>query len=361
MNRPESAASAALHGCLATPGVTGKSSASRPAPGCQTPRGPAWRVATWWLVLVAGLQLAAATNQTEVLFVAGAPGEPQYASNLVRQAALWSRACEAAGARLRILGLTGPGIVDDGELLRQELAGTGKTGADPFWLVLAGHGTFDGKEARFNLRGPDLTPADLAGWLEPFRRPLIVIDATSASAPFLNALAGTNRIVITATRSGNEQNWARFGEHFAAAVVDPAGDLDQDGQTSLLEAFLTASAGVVEFYRSEGRLATEHALIEDTGDGRGTPADWFRGVRAIRRPAEGAVADGARAHQLHLLPSAEELALPPDVRARRDALELALFRLRETKAKRPEAEYYRELERLLLELARLLEGDRSAR
>jgi hypothetical protein len=308
------------------------------------------------LLLAAGSgRLAAETNQTSILFVAGAPGEPEYASNLLRQATLWSRACDQAGARFQVIGLAGPGIVDDGELLRQELADSTKLGTDPFWLVLAGHGTFDGKEARFNLRGPDLTPADLAGWLEPFHRPLVIINAASASAPFLNRLAGTNRVVLTATRSGNEQNYARFGEYLAAAIADPAGDLDKDGQTSLLEAFLIASAGVAEFYKSEGRLATEHALIEDTGDGLGTPADWFRGVRAVKRPAEGAVADGARAHQIHLVPSAEELALPPEVRARRDALELAIFRLRETKAKRPEAEYYAELERLLLEFARLIE------
>ena len=30
-----------------------------------------------------------------------------------------------------------------------------KDGPQPFWLVLIGHGTFDGHEARFNLRGPD--------------------------------------------------------------------------------------------------------------------------------------------------------------------------------------------------------------
>lgn len=300
-----------------------------------------------------GASLAAAGKT--VLFVAGAPGEDIYASNLVRQAALWSNACALAGAQLVTVGLGASGPGGDRVDLQDKLAAQAKEGSDPLWLVLAGHGTFDGQEARFNLRGPDLTPADLAAWLEPFRRPLVVINTASASAPFIKQLAGTNRVVITATRSGHEHNYARFGDYLATTLTDPAADLDQDGQTSLLEAVLSASARVAEFYKNEGRLATEHALIEDTGDGLGTPADWFRGVRAVKRPASDAMLDGARAHQIHLIPSAAERTLPVEVRARRDALERAVFRLRETKSGRPEEEYLRELEQLLLELARLLD------
>jgi len=313
-----------------------------------------------WLSLVfalavCGVAASQAAAGTTVIFVAGAPGEEIYASNLVRQATLWSNACQQAGAQLVSVGLGESGAVGDRAVLEETLAAQAREGTDPLWLVLAGHGTFDGQAARFNLRGPDLTPGDLAAWLEPFHRPLVLINAASASAPFMNRLSGTNRVVITATRSGHEQNYARFGDYLAATFTDPAADLDKDGQASLLEAFLSASARVAEFYKDEGRLATEHALIEDTGDGLGTPADWFRGVRAVKRPASGAVPDGARAHQIHLIPSAAELALPAEVRARRDALELAVFRLRETKSGRPEEEYLRELEQLLLELARLLD------
>ena len=152
------------------------------------------------------------------------------------------------------------------------------------WLVLIGHGTFDGKEARFNLRGPDVSADELALWLKPFRRPLAVIDTASCSAPFLNLLSATNRVIITATRSGNEQNFTRFGQYLAQALTDPEANLDKDGQVSLLEAFLTASHQAAEFYKLQGRLVTEHALLDDNGDGLGTPADWFRGLRAIKRP-----------------------------------------------------------------------------
>ena len=42
----------------------------------------------------------------------------------------------------------------------------------------------------------------------------------------------------TATRTGSEVQFAHFGEYLAGAIADPAADLDKDGQTSLLEAFI---------------------------------------------------------------------------------------------------------------------------
>lgn len=147
------------------------------------------------------------------------------------------------------------------------------------------------------------------------------------------------------------------GDHLSAAIIDPAADLDKDRQVSLLEAFIFAAGRTAEFYEGEARLATETALIDDNGDGRGTPAAWFRGVRATRAARDGASLDGARAHQLHLVPSARERAMPPAARARRDELERAIRALRERKAEFPtEDEYYAALEPLLIEMARLYEA-----
>ena len=161
---------------------------------------------------------------------------------------------------------------------------------------------------------------------------------------------------MTATRSGQEVNFTRFGGHFAEAISSAEADLDKDGQTSLLEAYLMASSRVAEFYNTEGRLATEHALLDDNGDGLGTPPDWFRGVRAVKKAKEGASADGLRAHQFVLVRSDQERKLPPAVRAKRDALELAIGKLRDDKASVPEAEYYKLLEPMLLDLARLYQS-----
>ena len=142
----------------------------------------------------------------------------------------------------------------------------------------------------------------------------MVIHCGSASGPFLNRLSGENRVIVTATRSGDEQNYARFGQYLAEAIADPRADLDKDGQVSLLEAYLSASSRVDEYYKTHSQLATEHALLDDNGDRLGTPADWFRGVRATRRAKDGAALDGTRAHQLHLVPSDRERKIPAETR-----------------------------------------------
>jgi len=290
--------------------------------------------------------------RTKVILVVGAAGEAEYGSNFINQATHWKEACAQAEAQVTTFGLEQTGPTNDLELVKQELDREPKDCIAPLWLVLIGHGTFDGKEAWFNLRGPDMSAATLGSWLKPFHRPVVVIDNAAASGPFINKLSATNRVIITATRSGSEQNFARFGQYFADALTNPEADLDQDGQVSALEAFLYSSRKATEFYKSQGRLATEHALLDDNGDGLGTPADWFRGLRATRQAKDGAALDGLLAQQLRLVPSPAERSLSPEQVAERDALEKAVLLHRERKADMSEADYYRELEALLLKLAR---------
>jgi hypothetical protein len=301
-----------------------------------------------------------AADQPTVVLAVGAAGEPAFEREFQEQADNWKKICAQAGAKCVIVGRgtdVQPGDAgNDHDQLKQLLATEPKAGVGELWLVLIGHGTFDGKEAKFNLRGPDLSAAELAEWLKPFQRSLAIIDTSAASAPFLAKLSGPKRVVVTATRSGFEENFARFGKFFAEAMADPKSDLDKDGQVSLLEGYLSAARRTAEFYKTEGRLATEHALLDDNGDGLGTPADWFHGVRATKRARDNAELDGARARRFCLVRSAAEQQLPPAVRARRDELELEVEKLRDTKSKLPEAEYYRRLEKLLLDLAALYEG-----
>lgn len=302
--------------------------------------------------------LATDTNERPtVIIVVGAPGEEEFGRSFAQAAASIEKATQQGGAKGVVVGMSSNDATADRERLQQTLAEERKDGAAELWLVLIGHGTFDGKEAKFNLRSNDVSATELANWLQPFRRPLAIIDTTSASAPFLAKLSATNRVVITATRSGSEVNYTRFGRYFSESIADPAADLDKDGQTSLLEAFLMAARRVKEFYDLEGRLATEHALLDDTGDSMGTPPDWFRGIRAVKSAKDGATLDGLRAHQFHLVRSEAEQKLSPEVRARRNELELSVSKLRELKRALPEEIYYEKLEVLLLELARLYESN----
>ena len=309
------------------------------------------------LAATLGAAEAPAPERATVVLVAGAAGEADYEPGFAEQVRRWEAAIARAGAKGITIGREAPGgegNVADHDQLQRALAAELTGGAGELWVVLIGHGTFDGKEAKFNLRGPDLTAGELALWLKECRRPLVVINTASASAPFIGQLAGPNRVVVTATRTGKEQNVTRFGGFLAEAMGEERTDLDQDGQTSLLEACLSASARVREFYKNEGRLATEHALLDDNGDGLGTPLEWFRGTRATKKARDGATLDGTRARQFHLVPNGDEQRLTPEQRTRRDELERAVEALRETKAGLDEADYYRQLETLLLELARFV-------
>jgi hypothetical protein len=291
-----------------------------------------------------------------VVIAVGAAGEEEFGQTFAQSAALIEKTARQAGAKPVIIGLETNGATSDHDQLQKLISTEPKEGAAEFWLILIGHGTFDGKEAKFNLRGDDLSAPELAEWLRPFRRTVAIINAASASSPFMQKLAGTNRVVVTATRSGSEVNYTRFGRYFSESIADTAADLDKDGQTSLLEAYLMAARRVKDFYEGEGRLATEHPLLDDNGDGLGTPPDWFRGIRAVKASKSGAALDGLRAHQLHLVRSEAELRLPPEVRARRDALEVAIARLRDWKSTLGEEDYYQKLEALLLEISHLYEN-----
>jgi hypothetical protein len=310
-----------------------------------------------------------------VILVVGAPGAEEYGEAFTAWADRWQDAARQADAICLRIGPGGKNTdetndakneaddeeaaepaANDRDRLRGQLLAVSKSPPETVWLVLIGHGTFDGQTAKFNLRGPDVSAKELATWLEPLVVPVAVINCASSSGPFVNELSRDGRVIVTATKSGFQYNYARFGDYLSAAVVDPAADLDKDEQTSLLEAYLAASARTQEFYDQEARLATEHALLDDNGDGLGTPADFFQGFRAVRAAKDGASPDGSRAKQFVLLRRGREAEMPAEVRRRRDELELAIESLRRRKAQLTADAYYSELEPLLVEMARLYES-----
>lgn len=299
---------------------------------------------------------AAEPPKQTVIVVVGAEGAEEFREPFRNWAEKWRAAAELGKAECHFVGLDSESTVSDRDRLKELLARHGESSHEPLWLVLIGHGTFNGKVARFNLRGADVSTGELAEMLKGVQRPLAIADCTSCSAPFLAELSGRSRVVVTATRSGHEYNLTRFGEHLSASINDPAGDLDKDGQTSLLEAFLLASNRVQEFYASESRLATEHALIDDNGDKMGTPPDWFKGTRAVKSAKDGAQPDGRLANAFVLVRSASEAKLTAEQRARRDELEQKLAALRAQRSKFDEDEYFDVLQPLLLELGEIATG-----
>ena len=319
-------------------------------------------------------ETAQVSRQTEdrlVVIIRGASGTSEYGQLFDSWSGRWEAAAKAGGASVARIGpksgddgsaLAAPDQSNDADrvsiehvLLEASVQAQSKRLTE-LWVVLIGHGTFDGRSARFNLRGNDFGADDLKKWLEPITCPIAIANCSSASGPFLKALAGQNRVVMTATKTGAEINFARFGEFLSEAVGDSKFDLDKDGQTSAFEAFLSASRRTLAFYESEGRLATEHSLLDDNGDGLGIRADFFRGVRLVKKVQGEASVDGRLAHRFHLVRSDSEQQLSPETRKLRDQLEQAVIQLRDRKSSFDDEDvYYGQLEELLVDLAKVYE------
>jgi len=217
-------------------------------------------------------------------------------------------------------------------------------------IVLVGHGTFDGIDAKFNLVGPDLESAEWAALLRPLRARLVVVNTASASFPFLERLAGPRRIVITATDSAAQRFDTIFPEYFIGALTDGASDLDKNQRISIWEAFWGASNGVRRHFQQRGLLATERALLDDTGDGTG---------KDITDPGE----DGSYASRTYLDDGPPNAAPTDDVLLRlfqrKALLMVEVDELRIRRSFLAPAEYAREFERLMIELARVSHSIRA--
>lgn len=303
-----------------------------------------------FFIFFSGLMFAA--DRPTVIVLTGAPGSEEYGRLFSKWTERWKQAAAKGDADFHHIGKPKQGTVK--EMAKKLITAQAGEAKSPLWLLLIGHGTFDGKKAKFNLQGPDLEAGELAKWLKDSQRPTAIINCTSSSAPFLPALSHKGRVVLTATRSGFEQNFSHFGGYLAAAIGNLEADFDKDGQTSLLEAWLAAARHTADFYKNENRLASEHPILDDNGDGKGTPADWYRGLRVTKKSDDATLLpDGLRAHQFHLIPSKEERALTPAQRTERDRLEIEYAQLRALKDDLEREKYYQELEQILTKLGQI--------
>jgi hypothetical protein len=219
------------------------------------------------------------------------------------------------------------------------------------FVFLIGHGTFDGKQAKFNLVGPDLSAVDYNDLISslPTRR-VVVFNMASASGEFIKSLSAKGRIVVTATRNGQEQNATRFAGFLVAALRASDADTDQDGHISVLESFSYASRLTADFYARAGRLATEHALLDDNGDGVG---------REKADAGEGLLARATYLDSLNVEQAAANAATAKLMRER-TRLEGEIEQLIGRKSTLPETEYQATLEHLFIELAKVNRSIRQA-
>jgi hypothetical protein len=214
---------------------------------------------------------------------------------------------------------------------------------DLLMIVLLGHGTWDGEDAKFNLVGPDLTANEWKSLLDGVAARLVLINTTASSFPFLEELSQRGRIIITATDSVAQRFSTVFPEHFVKSLRDSAADFDKNSRISIWEAFAAASAGVQKYYEQRGQLSTERPVIDDNGD-------------KVGREAQAPGPDGNLARTVYF--DAEPGSITADValaglQRRRTAVESQLEELKERKGSMTPAEYEAEMERVLIELARI--------
>jgi len=205
---------------------------------------------------------------TFYVIVAGLGGQADYEHRFTTAANDLDRIFKSGGASAHVYTLLGPQATaarfrDTMITIEREAKAD-----DDFALILIGHGSFDGVEYKFNLLGPDITGAEIAGLCNRVasRRQLIV-DTTSASGGAIEALEKPGRAVIAATKSGTEKNATVFVRYWVDALRDPSADADKSDSVSAMEAFLYATRKTAAFYDAEKRLATEHAVFNDVGHG----------------------------------------------------------------------------------------------
>ena len=212
------------------------------------------------------------------------------------------------------------------------------------FVFFIGHGSFVDKVAKFNLVGPDLSAGDYAQLFNALpTRNIVIVNTASGSGEFVKPLAREGRIVITATRSGQELNAPHFGEYFIAALGNPEADADKNGRVSVLEAFEYAVKLIDSRYKKKGILLSEHALIEDNGDGTG------------HEKAEAGDGTLAKLTYFDSLPQQQaggDVALAK-LYGEKMRLEGEIEKLKTRKAMLKEEDYENELEKLLIDLAKL--------
>jgi hypothetical protein len=299
---------------------------------------------------------------THVLIVAGVGGAPEYEQAFYEGAMKMAEAARSGGglpdSAITVLAerperdprrIAARSTKVEVERAIARVAKAANPG-DLVFILLIGHGSARDGHSLLNLPGPDMSAADFARAVKPLSaQRLAIVNTASASAEFIPVLSAKNRAVVTATSSVMERNATRFARHFVDAYAGDVADADKDGRLSLLEAYTYARREVAREYESANQLQSEHAMLDDDGDGKGTAEPGAH------------TADGALASRLFLDQGAAAAKVvagagsnDPRVAAllhHKDSLDAKIDALRRRKASMDSTAYERALETLLVDLA----------
>jgi hypothetical protein len=279
------------------------------------------------------LVLAASTLQATTFYVtvAGLGGEPDYEQRFAAYATDTEKILTEKGGDIRVETFKGAAATKANLTASLNRIAQAAKPQDAFVLMLIGHGSYDG-EYKFNLPGPDISATELAALLSKIQASRqLVVNMTSASGGSLDALKNNNRVVITATKTGTEKNATVFARFWVEALRDPTTDIDKNSSISALEAFQYADRKTKAFYEEQKRIATEHPTLQDNNKAGAFPLVRLTAATAVTDPAKQAL------------------------QAKRDEIESQIDQLKYQKALMPADQYKSQLNKLLLELAKIQE------
>jgi hypothetical protein len=274
---------------------------------------------------------------THLLVIAGVPGDEEHARQFDGWASTFIDAAKRKDAvpDANITYLSGNAANKAGVEKAFGDLGSRVKPSDAVVVLLIGLGCYIGSQAAFNLPGPDLTVEEWSKLLGRLpSQHVAFVNTAASSGAFLPAIAAPGRVVVTATKTGGERNETQFPEFFVAAFADAAADRDRNGHVSIGEAFEYAKAKVVQAFQQKGLLLTEHATLDDGGEGRLASA-MFLGIGRAETTLAVDTSD----------PAMKKLVDEKDAIDR----EIAALKLRKTGMS--DAEYDAAMEKLLTELA----------
>jgi hypothetical protein len=240
---------------------------------------------------------AQSVGQRHAVIIAGLPGDEEHAALFAATTAAWRGwltetldfapervlTCASADAQAGA-----PATRESMGDLFQELAGR-LTEDDSLWVLVLGHGNYDGRQSFLHVAGPDPDGPRFASWLEPIRcREQVVWLTQTCSGWWVKPLSRPGRIIVAATAADQEENETEFPH--ALTTVAPMNhkelDANGDGHVSVLELFVATSKVADARFAADERIPTEHAQLDDNGDGRGTEVPDLKAPPPVDPPVD---------------------------------------------------------------------------
>jgi hypothetical protein len=144
------------------------------------------------------------------------------------------------------------------------------------WIVLLGHAHLYGQRCQFNVSGEDIDQKAFGEWSNQLTcREQVFLITLPVSGFWIRPLRAPSRVVISATEAdleftGTEMPYALADVLSGNGAHAALEDHDADGSVSLLDLYIAVNLEIHGRFKARERLQTEHAQLDDNGDGRGS-------------------------------------------------------------------------------------------